>query len=52
MIYLVISYIDELDPKHDDAAKLLGALKGSRVASRLILLELVSVFSRAGLSDP
>ncbi|MEM0376628.1 MAG: PIN domain-containing protein [Thermofilum sp.] len=56
MIYLdtnvIVSYVDELDSKHPDALELLSLLEGEKVASRLTLLELVSVFSRAGLDDP
>ena len=56
MIYLdtnvIISYVDELDSKHPDALELLSLLEGEKVASKLTLLELVSVFSRAGLDDP
>ncbi|MBO3833223.1 MAG: PIN domain-containing protein [Candidatus Brockarchaeota archaeon] len=56
MIYLntnvIISYVDELDPKHDDAIRLLNTLKGDRLVSRLTLLELVSVFSRADSDNP
>ncbi len=56
MIYLdtnvIISYADELDPNHDKATKLLGSLEADRIASRLTLLELTSVYSRAGLQKP
>lgn len=56
MIYLdtnvVISYADELDPNHERALEILESLEGERVTSRLTLLELVSVYSRAGLPQP
>ncbi len=56
MIYLdtnvIISYVDEIDPNHDKAIKLLENLEENRVVSRLTLLELASVYSRAGLQKP
>ncbi|MCS7366646.1 MAG: type II toxin-antitoxin system VapC family toxin [archaeon YNP-WB-062] len=56
MIYIdtnvIISYIDEADPNHGKALKLVEGLSGDRVVSRLTLAELVSVYSRAGLEDP
>ena len=55
MIYIdtnvIISYMDELDSKHDDAVELLDKISGDRVVSKLTLLELSSVYSRAGLED-
>ncbi len=56
MIYLdtnvIISYIDELDPNHDKAVELLSRIKGDRIVSRLTLVELTSVYSRANLPNP
>ncbi len=56
MIYLdtnvIISYIDELDPNHDKAVELLSRIKNDRIVSRLTLVELTSVYSRAGLPNP
>ncbi len=56
MIYLdtnvIISYVDEADSNHDKATKLLGGLGEGRIVSRLTLLELTSVYSRAGLEKP
>ena len=56
MIYLdtnvIISYIDELDPNHGRAMELLRSIKDDRVVSRLTLVELASVYSRAGLLNP
>lgn len=53
MIYLdtnvLIALIDERDPNHERAEKL---PKDERVTSKLAMVELVSVFSRAGLDDP
>jgi len=56
MIYLdtniIISYVDELDPNHERAKRLFSTLEGNRVVSRLTLVELTSVFSRANLDNP
>jgi predicted nucleic acid-binding protein len=49
---VIISYIDEADPNHGKALKLVEGLSGDRVVSRLTLAELVSVYSRAGLEEP
>jgi predicted nucleic acid-binding protein len=49
---VVIANIDEKDPHHDDVVKLLGGIGGRKIVSRLTLLELISVYSRAGLEDP
>ena len=55
MIYLdtcvIIAFIDELDPMHECACTLLGDLKDKRVANRLTLVELASVYSRAGIEN-
>lgn len=57
MIYVdtnvIISYMDELDSNHAKAVALLEKLKNEKlVASKLTLVELASVYSRAGLKDP
>jgi len=56
MIYLdtnvLISYIDELDANHETAVKLLKGLREKKVVSKLTLVELASVYSRAGLEEP
>jgi predicted nucleic acid-binding protein len=55
MIYLdtnvMISFMDEGDPNHEDAVKLLESI-GERTVSELVLPELASVYSRAGLGNP
>ncbi len=48
----VIAYVDELDPNHDIANDLLKSLKGNKVVSKLTLVELASVYSRASLNEP
>jgi len=56
MIYLdtniIISYVDELDPNNERAVKLFSTLENKRVVSKLTLVELTSVFSRANLDNP
>jgi predicted nucleic acid-binding protein len=56
MIYLdtnvIISYVDELDSKHEDAKELFSILEDDRAVSRLTLAELASAFSRADLDNP
>lgn len=56
MIYLdtniIISFVDKNDALHRDAITLLNKLKEKKVASDLVFLELVSVYSRAGIDDP
>jgi predicted nucleic acid-binding protein len=56
MIYLdtnvIISYVDELDSKHENAKKLFNVLESNRVVSKLTFAELTSVFSRANLDNP
>jgi predicted nucleic acid-binding protein len=56
MIYLdtniIISYVDELDSRHEDAKRLFSILEHDRVVSRLTLAELASAFSRADLDSP
>jgi predicted nucleic acid-binding protein len=48
----IISYVDELDSNHGKARMLVESLGGDRIVSRLTLVELVSVNSRAGLEEP
>ncbi len=57
MIYLdtniLISAIDEKDPLHQRVLKLSDKYKNiQRVTSELTLVELASVYSRAGLKEP
>ena len=57
MIYIgtniIVSYMDEADANHSKAAKLIQSLRGEKlVTSRLALVKLASVYSRAGLEDP
>ena len=57
MIYLdtciIVSAVDELDPNHAKALKLLEELSNeNRVVSKLTLVELASVFTRANLDKP
>jgi predicted nucleic acid-binding protein len=49
---VVIAVIDERDPNHDSVVETLGGISGRRLVSRLTLVELASVYSRAGLEDP
>ncbi len=53
MIYIdtgiIVSYMDEADANHSRAVRLIQSLWGEKlVTSRLALLELASVYSRAG----
>ncbi len=56
MIYLdtnvIISFIDELDPNHDLARQMLKKHKEDKIVSWLTLVELSSVYSRAGMESP
>ncbi|GBC68582.1 tRNA(fMet)-specific endonuclease VapC [archaeon HR01] len=57
MIYvdtsLIISYADERDPQHAVAEKLIQDIKTEKlVVTSLVLTELESVYSRAGLEKP
>ena len=57
MIYvdtsIIISYVDVKDPSHGLAENIVGYLKSKRaVVSYLVLTELASVYSRAGLDKP
>jgi len=47
-----VSFVDEADADHPRALRLLERLGKERVVSRLTLLELASVYSRAGLKEP
>ncbi|MCC6056899.1 MAG: PIN domain-containing protein [Desulfurococcaceae archaeon] len=49
---VIISFVDEADPNHGKALKLVNKLSRDRVASMLTLVELTSVYSRAGLENP
>jgi len=49
---MVIANIDEKDPNHDSVVKLLGNISDRKFVSRLTLVELVSVYTRAGLENP
>ena len=57
MIYLdtslIISYVDEKDPRHADAEELIKSIgPEKRIISSLVLVELASVYSRANLENP
>lgn len=57
MIYLdtslIISYVDERDPRHADAEEFVKSLGSEKsVISQLVLVELASVYSRADLENP
>ncbi len=56
MIYVdtnvIVSFIDEADPKHEEAVKVLGEYSDAKVVSWLSLIELSSVYSRAGIANP
>jgi predicted nucleic acid-binding protein len=49
---VIVSYVDEADPNHERAARLVEGLGGERFVSMLPLVELASVYSRAGLGEP
>ena len=49
---VIVSFIDEKDLNHEKALKLINKLPKDRVVSRLTLLELASVYSRANLEKP
>jgi len=49
---VIVSYIDEADPNHERALKLIESLNNERVVSKLVIIELTSVYSRAGLEEP
>ncbi|MBS7635522.1 PIN domain-containing protein [Candidatus Bathyarchaeota archaeon] len=57
MIYvdtgLIISYVDLKDPNHVKAERIVSSINSERkVVSMLVLVELASVYSRAGLEKP
>ena len=57
MIYvdtsLIISYMDLKDPNHQKAERIIDDISSEKkVASMLVLVELASVYSRAGLEKP
>ena len=49
---VIVSFIDEADANHTRAIRLVERLREERIVSRLTLLELASVYSRAGLEEP
>jgi predicted nucleic acid-binding protein len=49
---IVIANIDEKDPNHNSVVKLLGSISDRKFVSRLTLVELASVYARAGLENP
>lgn len=49
---VIISYVDEADPNHGKAVELVDGIGESRTASWLTIVELASIYSRAGLEEP
>uniref|UniRef100_A0A7J2U2Z9 PIN domain-containing protein n=1 Tax=Ignisphaera aggregans TaxID=334771 RepID=A0A7J2U2Z9_9CREN len=49
---VIISFVDEKDPNHEKALMLINKLPKDRATSMLTLVELASVYSRAGLEKP
>jgi predicted nucleic acid-binding protein len=51
---VIISAVDEPDSLHKEAVELLNKFKnyGEKITSKLTLVELVSVYSKAGLEKP
>ena len=49
---IVIANIDEKDPNHNNVVKQLGGISGRRLVSRLTLVELATVYTRADLENP
>ena len=47
---VVIAYIDEGEPLHEEVSRAIDGVR-DRVVSRLVLLELSTVYSRAGFGD-
>ncbi len=47
---VIVAFMDEADPNHGRAVKVLEG--SNKVSSFLTLVELASVYSRAGFSDP
>jgi len=49
---VIISFVDEKDPNHEKALRLVNKLPKDRATSMLTLVELASVYSQAGLEKP
>ncbi len=49
---VIVAFMDEADPNHERAVKLLKVKGSKKVSSFLTLVELASVYSRAGFNDP
>ncbi|MEM0227024.1 MAG: type II toxin-antitoxin system VapC family toxin [Thermofilaceae archaeon] len=50
---VIVAFIDENDANHGKAVEMLNQLEGYwKVTSELVLVELASVFSQAGFSEP
>jgi predicted nucleic acid-binding protein len=49
---VIISFVDEKDPNHEKALRLVNKLPKDRATSMLTLVELASIYSRAGLEKP
>jgi len=49
---VIISFVDEKDPNHEKALRLVNKLPKDRATSMLTLVELASVYSRARLEKP
>jgi predicted nucleic acid-binding protein len=49
---VIISFVDEKDSNHEKALRLVNKLPKDRATSMLTLVELASVYSRAGLEKP
>jgi predicted nucleic acid-binding protein len=49
---VIISFVDEKDSNHEKALRLINKLPKDRATSMLTLVELASVYSRAGLEKP
>jgi len=48
---VIVAYVDELDPNHSKAVALLSS-EGEKLTSKLTLVELTSVYSRAEFDEP
>ena len=49
---VIISFVDEKDPNHEKALRLVNKLPKDRATSMLTLVELASIYSQAGLEKP
>jgi predicted nucleic acid-binding protein len=49
---VIISFVDEKDPNHEKALRLVNKLSKDRATSMLTLVELASIYSQAGLEKP